>query len=323
MGLFSRKQKLGELPIEQTRFSGSDIFALLDGADTGQLACPLDELPYSEEEGIPLSRFKKHLIDTFSETGFVDKAGKPCEELERILYPLAKPGVLLSDGEGPSPNAGKRNWTITIFDGIASAIVRAPGRNKGYFLKSLGDSSQWDQKFKELARIEGVFTYNEHDMTVLCNMSQFQALTQAMNKADESSIAREAVLIGCDSTPLVKLARRQSRHADAGFQMTAIDYSSCAFAEHGGVTIPIAVQGNYRMRTIFLLPKQGVAFGPCLAPKPDDPEQLNDAGTDLSPERMIGRFDFIGSGEVLNRIAQLDWYPDHFGEQTSDGKGVA
>ena len=322
MGLFSHKKKLGELPLEQTRFSSADIFALLDGTDTGQLACPLDEIPYSEEEGIPLARFKKRLVDTFSGTGFIDNAGKPCEELERILYPLAKPGIMLSDGEGPSQDSSRRAWTVVIYDGMASAIVRAPGRNKGFFLRSLGEPSQWDAAFCELAGLNSSFSYSEFDLTALCPLPQFQALTQAMTEADEPAIAREAVVLGCDSTPFVKLARKQRETGEVGMQMTAVDYSGCTFAQRDGVTIPIAVQGNYRMRSMFLVPRQGAAFGPCLAPKPDDPEQLDDNGTNLSAERMIGRFDFIGSGSVLERLTTLDWYPEQFGEQRLIQKGA-
>lgn len=320
MGLFSFKTLTGNLPLEQMRFDETDIFALLGGTDTGLLACPLYATPQVPEGGDLLAKCKQRLAHRYEQSGYVDADGNPCEELAQIIYPLNKPGQLLADGDldngflRTAPDGGDdRRWAVVVYEGCASAVVRAPGFRGGFYLRSLGDRDQWEERFLELSGFGKTFEYATVDSETLLPGEVYGKTLDAFGAKGEAIIRDIAKKYDADPNALLSAAgimQTASYQLAPGRPMTAVDYRGCTFGQ-----VAAAGDRNVPTKHMMLKEKNGFATEMRVMPAKGDPNLHDDANNEVLAERSIGGFNLIGKGSLFDRLIETGWYPDHFGEQ--------
>ena len=317
MGFLGKRAGSTHLELAKTRFSSSDLFALLGGLDTGMLACPLQTTPFDEEAGYPLERWRRQMINRFEPLGIVDGAGVPCDELAWALEPLNKPGIVVTDGDKladpADPDASARSFAVVRTGERASAIVRAGGFRGGWLVMPFGQRDTWDAAFHDLLGLKKPFVPARVDCAATCAPDVLLRTNEAFMSGSPDLAAACAQATGLDRTALVDAAA-----AFAGprpphrVRLCTIDYTGCAFMNLKGCTVPVPEHEPYAIRQTTLVPSCGMAYSVITAPKPGDgPELMEDER--LQTERMFGRYDFVANDSLFDRLCEVGSYPDRFG----------
>ena len=317
MGFLNKRAEDKRLELAKTRFSSTDLFALLGGLDQGMLACPLQTTPYDEEAGYPLKAWRRRLVGRFEPLGIVDAAGNPCDELAWALEPLKTPGIVITDGnklaDPDDPDASTRSFTVVRSGGRASAIVRAGGFRGGWLVMPFGTEDTWDEAFRDLLGLKKPFAPARRDCAALCSPDLLLRTNEAFMSGSPDLAAACASAVGVDADVLTDAA---AAFAGPGrphrVHLCTIDYTGCTFMNLKGCTVPLPEDKPYGIRQTTLVPSCGMAYSVITAPKPGDgPELMEDAAKQT--ERMFGRYDFVTSTSLFDRLCEVGSYPDRFG----------
>lgn len=312
-GYMATQIKPNGVDLAKVRFTSSDIFALLNGMDAGLLACPCEAVPYSNELGFPLEDYKQALIHRYEQLGIVDSSGTPCDLLARALYPLNKPGVVVTNGkvmDPEDPYAKRRTFSVVVYEGCASAIVRAGGFRGGWLVVPFGPESQWEETFSHLLNLRKPFCPARFNAAAMCEVGRLKQANNAITSGEKDFARACANAIGIPADLFGDAADAFSSHrAPVTKRLSVVDYRDSAFQTIAGCTVTVPEQEDYRAREAFMVPDCGMVYSITVTGEPDDSGDPERAGK----HKAYGRFDFISDGRLLNRLCQVDEYPDRFG----------
>ncbi|MGI6216406.1 MAG: hypothetical protein ACOYIK_02220 [Coriobacteriales bacterium] len=310
------EKDLTDMPLEKIRFESEDLFVLLNGMDLGQFAVPPAALATIVDKPELLKKWRKQMIRHLKPFGLVDSEGVPSPKLERALYPLNKPGILLTDGVKVAPEEvwsenDHRTYEICISDGHATAIGRASGYKAGWAMVSfVEDEERWEPMFGLLSGFATAWKYSVYEQAFSMDDAEGLKLMHAVEGNDPAFVDKTAKELGIDPEPLLDVT---SKIGEAGFEETRMDnyctydFSESEFKEYEGFgTCEPSDPAPEKFTRVY--PAYGfmISTERSLAPGMKPGDMRTPEGKAKS---QFKHFDFMRSGRVLDRMITIDPNP--------------
>lgn len=315
-----RKIDYADVPLEEIKFSGEDLFILMGGLDTGGVALPTDALPWEElEHGDWGEAWRRQVVNRYASTGLVDEEGRPQGALADAVYPFAKMGMCITAFANP----GSKDPCVemSIYNGKASILKTAPG-GAGFTIASAGPEEAWASAFAEAFDVCQRFVPAERSWHGDYLMEPGDKGMNALILSGDRDAARNmAARKGFDVAPLMRVIEQveTSRVVDA-VKMEVFDMRG---AEPTIVTMPsgsfvVPVPENeaavrVRMKTLTVYPECGWICTETIAPREGLPADWRD-----NPEayQYLSRFfsgDALAATDLFDVVTDVRDCPKELG----------
>lgn len=334
-------------------FTAEHLAALIGGADYARFAVPVDQVPlgYVGEQNT-LDEMREDLVASYEGLGLVDRDGNPCPALAHVLdpirdcrfdvadgfipdvAPMIEKGLALYNGEslilGAADDADdndsddsqpdERTFCVCFGRRSATMICRTFAADRpGYALIDLGGPENWKESFMQATHLARLWRYSKKPGGFSVDASaQEDKLVSRMLDGDvhaaESCEAAHPEFRRC----LTDLADGLINPDRFGYKygIKKIRYESGTLVSHdyrrtwlgGGSQERDKRFGPEPYTASIVVPKLGAVYSSTSMP-PDDANSVwlrNGC-------RVSSRFEFVGSGSVLERltgIPQSQWSGD-------------
>lgn len=314
---WNKKDATAKLPLEQVRFTDEDLFLLMGGMDIGSLVCSesffVNRMVLELDKDETLASWKKKLIDRFEPLGLVDAQGTPSDELAQAVATLSKSGVVIVDGLPPKEveNADRRRVAISIYDGQACAIRKAPGFKGGWNVMSLGPREQWHDRMLELFELDRVFKFSPYEEHVVVADDPTLRYVDAFSSGNKEYVRLFATKHGIAPDGLLDIAEAFSGPKARGLIMLKYlvnDFTGCELKDLRGYSVAAPRSGSPRVKQVQLFPTKGFSFAVERAPYKGAAENYWEI-PEQTQESTFGCFDFIREGSLLERLCAVDTHP--------------
>lgn len=301
--LFKKRNKidLAELPLERLPLSREDLFVLLDGCDSGGIACNVGsmDLARASMEKSWQGPWRESMVGRLHPAGWVDAEGNPNPKLERALAPLRRPGLTITDGR-----AGKdRTMGVTMGDDGATGLVQAaPGI---FNLRPFPDDRpQWPQSFRELFD-ERRFPFQAaarewHERFVEYDTDP---LFRALNTNDRRFVRSYCAEHGLDVEPMLELAHAVGSITWRRYEVFVDDRRGCTMGRREyGWNDPDVCRGPVCIRWCIVVPKLGAMYARCHAAHEGIPEDWCNNFRDWEDPTAFVAVDFYEDGDLFHAL---------------------
>ena len=305
-----KKIDLADVPLSEIKFSDKDLFVLMGGLDLGSLVLNPRRFPWVDvEQGDAVETWRKTVVNRYEQPGHVDSEGKPVGELARLLYPLAKPGLVITGSRAGSLTS--TDIEMAIFEDRATIVRSAPG-SAGFTLEDAGASDAWASAFMRAFGLEGRFTPAPEPWHVdfLMNSTD-KGLNSILLEKDVEEARSFAARKGFDAAPVIGIIERlKTSRSLVAVKLTALDMRNAVlepiFTPSGTFTSFAPADESpvdMRVKRMTLLPEYGWATSETTAPREGLPADWRD-----HPEyKLLSRF---FSGDLLATDDLFDFATD-------------
>ena len=299
LSFLKKRIDLADVPLSQVKFSAEDLFVLMGGFDLGSLVLHPRSFPWRDVARGAAEAWRKTVVNRYELPGHVDATGKPVGELAKLLYPLAKPGLVITGSR--AGGLSSIDIEMALFEDCATIVRAAPGK-AGFTLEDAGAPDEWPRAFMDAFGLTGRFTpaAGPWHVDFLMNSTD-KGLNAILLEKDAEAARRLAASKGFDAAPLLGIIEglRAHRAVDA-FKLTAIDMRNAELERVSAptgtfTTIAPADESpvDMRVKRMALLPEYGWIASETTAPREGLPADWRE-----HPEyRLLSRF---FSGDLLD-----------------------
>ena len=309
-------------PVSRIRFSTAELFTMLGGSDVANFIWTFDFTGYQRWTGpawIERSRergyepWREETVRRLAPGGYVDRTGRPNNELAELLAPLAEASYAIKDGffttEAPLTH---RRFCMFFYDGSLTVLTRLASRKYSFRVRSV-PASEWasDLEF-ELMLFDG-FTSSAHDVSLPVVGVDAGVVCNRLMSNDAAWITSFANAQGYSADILLETGRAlQDNPEPFGPKIC-----SCVHIIHRKPPSPpegrylqhLRIQGDFKCKTCFVFPHVGFAASECYAHRPGYPDDWL-SRPDCADASRFRRIDWIGSRSLLDFMLDVPDYPE-------------